>query len=339
MTDSSLRLTAGITQNASNRKTTWFDKNVWKTWDTKLFVLQTKKFYSKLNKQLRQSSTDSNKLTAPLGILLKGKSTVGKLTAPLPSAFGAKWEGPGVGLLAFLFDMDGVLFDSMPNHAVSWVEAVRRHGLSMTREEVYMNEGRTGAGTINALTQRTWGRDATEEEIQNIYKTKSDIFNTCPKALPMADADIVLNKVREKGFLPLIVTGSGQVTLLERLNQAYPGVFQRDLMVTAFDVKQGKPYPEPYLKGLGKAGAYFSAQGSANGTPLSDILDENGSLRPEFAVVVENAPLGIRAAKAAGIYCIAVNTGPLPDQTLKDAGADIVLPNMKALGEFIAYRL
>ena len=222
---------------------------------------------------------------------------------------------------AFLFDMDGVLYDSMPNHATSWVAAVQKYGLSMTREEVYMNEGRTGAGTIHALTQRTWGRDATEEEIANIYQTKSDVFNTCPTALPMPGADSVLNNVHARGWLPLIVTGSGQKSLLDRLNQAYPGIFKRELMVTAFDVTQGKPFPEPYLKGLEKAGI---------------ALNEDGSpLRPEEAVVVENAPLGIRAAKAAGIYCIAVNTGPLPDQVLIDAGADIVFPNMQALSDHI----
>lgn len=234
---------------------------------------------------------------------------------------------------AVLFDMDGVLFDSMPNHATSWTTAVKQYGLSMTREEVYMNEGRTGAGTINALAQRTWGRDATQEEIQNIYKAKSEVFNTCPPAPPMPGAADVLNNVRAKGILPLIVTGSGQKSLLDRLNQAYPGVFKPELMVTAFDVKMGKPFPEPYLKGLAKAGAYFSAQAGAGGTPSSDILDADGALRPQHAVVVENAPLGVRAAKAAGIRCIAVNTGPLPDQVLLDAGADIVFPSMHALAE------
>ncbi len=234
---------------------------------------------------------------------------------------------------AFLFDMDGVLYDSMPNHATSWVAAVQKYGLSMTREEVYMNEGRTGAGTIHALAQRTWGRDATEEEIQNIYQTKSEVFNTCPTAPPMAGAADVLNNVRAMGILPLIVTGSGQKSLLDRLNNAYPDVFKPELMVTAFDVKQGKPFPEPYLKGLAKAGAYFSAQGSVHGMPLNDILDENGALRPEHAIVVENAPLGVKAAKAAGIYCIAVNTGPLPDKVLLDAGADVVFPSMHALAE------
>lgn len=220
---------------------------------------------------------------------------------------------------AILFDMDGVLFDSMPNHVIAWMGAVEKHGLSITREEVYMNEGRTGAGTINTLTQRSWGRNATEQEIEAIYKSKCDIFNTCLQSHPMAGAAEVLNKVLEAGLLPVLVTGSGQKSLLDRLNQAYPFVFRPELMVTAFDVTQGKPFPEPYLKGLAKAGA---------------ILNENGSpLQPEQAVVVENAPLGIQAGKAAGIYTIAVNTGPLQDQILMDAGADRVYSSMQILAE------
>lgn len=220
---------------------------------------------------------------------------------------------------AFLFDMDGVLFDSMKNHAYSWTRAVQKYGLFMTDEEVYMNEGRTGSGTINALMQRKFGREATEEECQAIYKTKSELFNSCPQALPMQGAAEVLDKVRKAGLLPLIVTGSGQLSLLDRLNSAYPGVFKRELMVTAFDVKLGKPYPEPYLKGLVKAGMVLNA--------------DKSPLQAEQAVVVENAPLGIQAAKAAGIYTIAVNTGPLPDQVLLAAGADVVYPSMQALAD------
>lgn len=213
-------------------------------------------------------------------------------------------------LKAILFDMDGVLFDSMPNHARSWTQAVARFGLGMTQEEVYMNEGRTGSGTINALAQRTWGRDATEEECQRIYEAKSEIFNTLPRPTAMPGALEVLRKVKAEGLMRVIVTGSGQRTLLDRLNAAFPGIFRKELMVTAFDVKIGKPYPEPYLMGLKKA-----------------------NVKASEAIVVENAPLGIQAARAAGIFTIAVNTGPLKDEILQEAGANLVLPSMQHLAD------
>ena len=225
---------------------------------------------------------------------------------------------------AILFDMDGVLYDSMPNHAIAWQRAMQQHGLSMTREEVYMNEGRTGEGTIDIFTQRLWGRDATPSEIQSIYKTKSDIFNTLPTPLPMHGVKEVLDLVREQNLLRVIVTGSGQTSLLQRLNESFPNHFTQDVMVTAFDVTHGKPHPEPYQMGLEKAGRKLQLS-----RPLS----------PNEAIVVENAPLGIQAARAAGIYTIAVNTGPLSDQILKEAGADVVLKDMHALEDFLLHHV
>lgn len=83
---------------------------------------------------------------------------------------------------AVLFDMDGVLFDSMPAHACSWAKVCTDFGLEMSSEEAFMHEGRTGAATINILARRHWGRDATEEEIRQIYEAKCEAFNACAEA-------------------------------------------------------------------------------------------------------------------------------------------------------------
>lgn len=215
-------------------------------------------------------------------------------------------------LRAVLFDMDGVLFNSMPGHVTAWVKAAEESGLPMTAEEVYLNEGRTGNGTINLLAQRTWGRDATHEELQEIYALKAHYFNLLPDSEEvMPGARDMLNMVRDNGLMRVLVTGSGQKNLLDKLGTFFPGIFTPELMVTAFDVKFGKPYPEPYLMGLKKAG-----------------------LKANEAIVVENAPLGVQAAVAAGIFTVAVNTGPLDPQVLADAGAGIVLPDVKSFTHF-----
>ena len=60
-------------------------------------------------------------------------------------------------LKAVLFDMDGVLFDSMPYHSEAWHTVMKSHGLTLSREEAYMHEGRTGASTINIVFQRELG--------------------------------------------------------------------------------------------------------------------------------------------------------------------------------------
>src|SRR5574344_885493 len=189
---------------------------------------------------------------------------------------------------AVLFDMDGVLFNSMPYHAKAWSAALNKNGLLFDEEEAYMHEGRTGASTINIVSQRLRGRDATEKEIKKIYQDKCDVFNTFPLAKPFDGGLELVRKVKQSGLTPIIVTGSGQKSLLGRLEQNYPGLFKADLMVTAFDVKYGKPNPEPYLMGLQK-----------------------GDLFPHEAIVVENAPLGIQSSVAAGIFTVALNTGKL----------------------------
>lgn len=213
-------------------------------------------------------------------------------------------------LKAVLFDMDGVLFDSMKNHATAWHETMKLFGMNLSREEAYMHEGRTGASTINIVSTRERNREATEEEIQGIYETKCRLFNELPIAEPMPGAWEVLKQVKACGLTPVLVTGSGQASLLERLNHHFPGMFQANLMVTAYDVKHGKPHPEPYLMGLEKAG-----------------------IRPNEAIVVENAPLGVQAGVAAGIFTLAVNTGPLPEKALLDQGANLLFHSMNELSE------
>ncbi|WP_294630255.1 HAD family hydrolase [uncultured Bacteroides sp.] len=211
-------------------------------------------------------------------------------------------------LKAVLFDMDGVLFNSMPYHSEAWHQVMKSQGLTLSREEAYMHEGRTGAATINIVFQRELGREATQEEIENIYQEKSVLFNSYAEAERMPGAWELLQKIKNEGLVPMVVTGSGQLSLLERLEQNFPGMFKKELMVTAFDVKFGKPHPEPYLMALKK-----------------------GGLNADEAVVIENAPLGVEAGHKAGIFTIAVNTGPLDGQVLLDAGADLLFPSMQAL--------
>lgn len=211
-----------------------------------------------------------------------------------------------IDLKSVLFDMDGVLFNSMPYHADAWHKVMERHGLHLSREEAYLHEGRTGAATINIVYRRQHGTDATPEMIENIYAEKSAEFSTNPEPERMPGAWEVLQKIKSEGLTPMVVTGSGQHSLLNRLSHNFPGMFCRELMVTAFDVKYGKPNPEPYLMALQK-----------------------GGFKPNEAIVVENAPMGVQAGVAAGIFTVAVNTGPIDGQVLLDAGADILFSSMQ----------
>jgi len=211
---------------------------------------------------------------------------------------------------AIFFDMDGVLFDSMKFHARAWTKAMIEIGIPFTEHEAYMHEGRTGHSTIDLAFNREFGRDATEDEKQEIYRLKSRYFESYGASPVMPFANELLHKVKNQGLQIFLVTGSGQASLLDGLQVHFPNIFKKERMVTAFDVTQGKPHPEPYLQALKKS----------------------GFKRSEVAVV-ENAPLGVESAKAAGLFVIAVNTGPLDEKVLWESGADMVLESMEELYE------
>lgn len=209
---------------------------------------------------------------------------------------------------AVLFDMDGVIYDSMPYHARSWHESMATFGLDMAPEEAYTYEGMRGVETIKLIARRQWGRELSDEEAEGMYEVKSAKFKTFPQAKKMDGVEELMRKIKAGGMKIVVVTGSGQSSLLKRLEDDFDGLISDGLMVTSFDVTHGKPDPEPYLRGMEKAG-----------------------VKPYEAVVVENAPLGVRAAVAANIFTIAVNTGPLPDKALADEGANLIFPSMPAL--------
>ncbi len=217
---------------------------------------------------------------------------------------------------AFFFDMDGVIFNSMPHHAIAWERAMNRYGFDFKAYDAYLNEGRTGASVINEYFERTHNRKATKEEIDRIYGAKTDEFNSMGMPEPIDGIYDVLKALQKRDIQIWIVTGSGQDSLMARLNRHFPGIFSREHMITAHDVHIGKPDREPYWLALTRSG-----------------------LQPQEAIVVENAPLGVRSGKAAGLYTIAVNTGPLNRQVLIDAGADIVLQDMKELQNLIANQI
>ena len=217
-------------------------------------------------------------------------------------------------LKAFLFDMDGVLYDSMPLHADAWYHVMHDvYGLSCTRELFFRLEGATGDQVITDLFLEQRGRKLTPDEARAIYREKGNVFKQLGPAAPMPGAAEVLRKVGEHGLTRVLVTGSGQLSMLDRLNRDYPGCFDASRIVSAMDtpIGHGKPHPDPYLMGLKKA----------------------GSLSPGEAIVVENAPLGVQAGKAADIFTVGVNTGPLPKECLSEAGADIVLDSMRELAD------
>lgn len=217
---------------------------------------------------------------------------------------------------AALIDMDGTLIDSMRNHTAAWKRLADELGLDADRDEFYLFEGMTGRATVRLLYRRARGYEPDDRECDELYARKASYFNEMPRVPVIPGAERMLKTFMERGLTRVLVTGSKQLSNLDRLDSDFPGAFPRQLRITASDVTKGKPHPEPYLRGMALAG-----------------------VKPEESIVVENAPLGVEAGRASGAFTMAAATGPIPLEALREAGADLVFPSMEALADALPFVL
>ncbi len=206
---------------------------------------------------------------------------------------------------AALIDMDGTLYDSMPNHVKAWKRLLTDLGIEASTEELFLFEGSTGAHIIDTLMRRGLGRPATDDEKRDLYALKAKYFIELPQVELMPGAVEMVNQLRSRGIKTVLVTGSGQNSLLDRLEKDFPGAFPTDMRVTSSSVAHGKPAPDPYLRGLELAG-----------------------VTAYEAIGIDNAPLGTTSSAAAGLLTIGVVTGPIPEEQLADNGAHVVYTSM-----------
>ncbi|MGA8491441.1 MAG: HAD family hydrolase [Terriglobales bacterium] len=196
---------------------------------------------------------------------------------------------------AILFDLDGVLVDSTPAVIRVWSRWAIAHGFDP--EEVVRNaHGRPSIETIRGYLPQA------DAEAENREVERGEIEDL-DGVVPLPGARELLSALPPERWT--IVTSCTRRLAQTRLRAA--GLPVPDRLVTCDDIKNGKPDPEPYLKG-----AVFL------GVSARDC------------VVVEDAPAGIRAGKAAGARVIACRT-TAAESELKDAGADWIVENCKAI--------
>ena len=209
-------------------------------------------------------------------------------------------------LKAVIFDMDGVLVDSMPYHADAWVSVFKDVGINISREEIYNIEGSNHIGIINLVFKKA-GLTPEPADFLKLAQKKQEIFSKINKARVFDGIYECINSLRNRCLLG-VASGSDRVVVIELIERFFPETFAA--IVTGNDVKEGKPNPEPYLKAV-------------------EMLKVNKN----ECIVIENAPLGVESAKNAGLYCIAIPTYVKPE-LLKDA--DVVLANHAMLKEYVS---
>lgn len=206
---------------------------------------------------------------------------------------------------AVLFDLDGVLLDSMPAHADAWIAALRELNVSVSSEEIYAREGEPGARSLAFFLARG-GLDPTPELVRQVLASKESRFRSGPHPSLFPGARELLEELARRRKRLAIVTGTSAEEVRTILPDDLLGLFE--VIMTGDQVKHGKPDPEPYQRTL-----------------------QAMCLLPQDAIVIENAPLGLRSAKAAGITCLVVETSNRCPQL---AEADGCFPDLHALSSF-----
>jgi sugar-phosphatase len=202
---------------------------------------------------------------------------------------------------AAVFDLDGTLVDSETRSHESWRHVFASRGIVPDDSLIRAFVGRRGIDVHGLLQERVPGHDAAE-----LMAATSEHFHAPhqPPLGPLAGAVDLVRLIAAAGVPLALVTSAGRRYAEQTLRDLdLHGLFP--VVVTAEDVRVGKPDPEGYL-----------AAAAGLGVPAGEC------------VVFEDAPAGIAAAKAAGMYCVAVATTHPPEDL---AAADQVVPDLTKL--------
>ena len=183
-------------------------------------------------------------------------------------------------LEGILFDFDGVVLDSMKQHVKAWQYAFSRYGLNLSDLDIYLMEGMGVKGVVESVCEKY---NLPMKLVSELMIIKSDYYKRHLKVHFYNGFFELLEYLKSQKIERAVVTGGDRSRIIPFAEEYLDGYFKG--YVCSDDVKETKPSPEPYLKGL-------------------EILGLNAS----ECLVVENAPLGIKAAKAAGIKTIAIET-------------------------------
>lgn len=193
---------------------------------------------------------------------------------------------------AVLFDMDGVIVDSMPYHFISWFETLKKYKVTVSPFDIYEKEGEK----CEVCVERFFKRDnikCNDKIVKEVLKIRDKIYKKYFKVHLFSDIEQTLNNLKKQGLKLAIVTGSVRKKVESMLPKKIISKF--DVIIAADMIKKGKPYPDSYL------------------TAAKQL-----KILPKECIVVENAPYGIMAAKSAKMFCVAITTS-LPEQYLKQA--------------------
>ena len=204
---------------------------------------------------------------------------------------------------AVIWDMDGVIADTAPFHFQAWQETFREEGVDFTAGDFRHSFGLRNDDII----MKVLGKDTPDYKIEAVARRKETNFRRRigGKVELLPGVAQLLSLLKEEGFKQAVAS-SAPVENLQLLIEVLEidGFF--DCIVSEKDVTQGKPDPEVFL-----------------------IAAQRLGVIPRDCVVIEDAVAGVKAAKAAGMKCIAVTTTHPADHLNE---ADLVVDSLEEVG-------
>lgn len=178
----------------------------------------------------------------------------------------------------------------MEQHLEAWQHAFSRYGVNVKESEFYMLEGRGVKMVVDTLIRQYHVNPDLKDKIT---QDKVNYYNNIFKAEFYDGLYTLLDMLQKNKMIMAVVTGG----MRDRVNKIISDYFKVyfSAIVTSADVVNTKPFPEPYINAATQLG-----------------------IAAEDCIVIENAPLGIKAAKDAGMFVFAIQT-TLSKEYLKEA--------------------
>jgi beta-phosphoglucomutase len=183
---------------------------------------------------------------------------------------------------AILFDLDGVIVDSLHYHYLAWDHMFKKIGGSVTEESIFLSEG-MNSFEILPLFLKKFNVELPVEKRQKFIEDKRSYFRQIAQLTYYPNAFETIIKLRDLGYTTALVTACARKNMEKSIDTEHQKLF--DFIISGDDVTHSKPNPEPYLMAQKTLGLEISE-----------------------CVAIENAPLGVESVKNAGMICIAVES-------------------------------
>ncbi len=181
-----------------------------------------------------------------------------------------------------LFDLDGIIVDTLHFHYLAWKRMFAKLGGTVSEHTILLHEGRNSREILPILMKEA-GLTIPTDKQEAFIEEKRTYYRSIARPRHYPGAFGVIDELKRRGFKTALVTACALQNMKHSLDDSQQAHF--DFIITGDEVPRAKPFPDPYLAAA-----------------------RHLQLEPGQCAVVENAPLGIEAARKAGMYCIAVET-------------------------------